>query len=369
MKILVDGIIYSLQSNGGISRLYREVLPRICEQHDTVEISMYVAKPYRQILPQHERIKHVHLLRRDLRPARLFQAIRPQVDQFILSMIGDHSGLWFSTYHTLPPFRPRAIIMPVYDLVYERYRMMFNLKGEERLRQQIKRSITEADLVACISQTTANDVIQMYGISPAKIKIIPLASSPFFKKVQPDDILSLLPTPKPFLLYVGGRLKHKNFSEFINAYACWTSRKTVDLIVVGDRWTSQEKQRLGELNVANQVHLLTGVDDDLLRDLYHQAVAFVYPSLWEGFGIPLLEAMACGCPIISSDIPSSREVAQDYPTYFELGHVESLHAAMDHVLSEMNTMTLAAKADKILSQYSWDTTANKLLEVFREVDA
>lgn len=369
MKILVDGIIYQLQSNGGISRFYREVLPRLCDQDDTFNVVLYVSKPYRQILPSHRQIKRVQLLPRDLRPARLFQMIAPNLNQLIMSTTVDPHGIWFSTYYTLPRHRPRAIITPVYDLVYQRYHAMFNLKGEEELRQQIKRCVTESDLVVCISQTTANDLVDIYAVVPEKIRVIPLAASPSFKHLQPDEDLDPPPTLKPFLLYVGGRLKHKNFSEFINTYACWQSCKMVDLVVVGAQWTPQEIQRLHELDVFDQVILLTNVDDDLLRTLYHQAIALVYPSLWEGFGIPLLEAMACACSIISSDIPSSREVARDYPVYFELGNMDSLHAAMDSVLSQSGFTSLDAKANDILSHYSWDKTAKKLVDVFHEVDA
>lgn len=369
MKILVDGIIYQLQSNGGISRIYREVLPRICDQDDTINVVLYVSKPYRQTLPSHRHIKHVQLLPRNLRPARLFQTITPNLNQLILSTTVDPQGIWFSTYFTLPRYRPRAIITPVYDLVYQRYPAMFNLAGEEDLRQQIKRCVSESDLLVCISQTTANDLVDIYGVVPEKIRVVPLAASPSFRHLQPDQGLDPPPTRKPFLLYVGGRLKHKNFSEFINAYACWQSCKSVDLVVVGAQWTPQEIQRLHDLDVYDQVILLTNVDDDLLCTLYHQTIALVYPSLWEGFGIPLLEAMACACSIISSDIPSSREVAQDYPVYFELGNMESLHAALDSVLSQSGITPLDAKAKDILSRYSWDKTAKKLVDVLHEVDA
>jgi glycosyltransferase involved in cell wall biosynthesis len=366
VKIVVDGVIYSLQSAGGISRMFRDLLPHICALDEDLNFDLYVSKPYRQQLPEHDRIQYRQLMRRVLRPTRIFEALRPQIDKLLLSLTLDRKDTWFSTYHTLPPVPMKSVITPVYDLVYERFPEMFNRDGEKQLRQQIKQSIIEADLVVCISQTTANDVLDRYDISPEKVTVIPLAANTFFQKLEPQEIVPVASIEKPFLLYVGARLKHKNFSELLEAYSSWVHRHEVDLVVVGGAWSPEEKQRLIDLDVDSKVRLLMNANDDLLRSLYNQALAFVYPSSWEGFGIPLLEAIRCGCPIICSNIASNYEVAGDYPVYFELGQPSSLHQAMDEVLlNQSGQASRLEQATLILEKYSWDNTARRLIDVFR----
>jgi alpha-1,3-rhamnosyl/mannosyltransferase len=120
-------------------------------------------------------------------------------------------------------------------------------------------------------------------------------------------------------------------------------------------------QRLG---VAKKVHLLAGVDDKTLRWLYCQAAALVFPSLYEGFGIPLLEALACGCPVVASSIPSTQEIVAGCPFYFEVDDVESMWEALQKALTEGRT---PERIERGLSQarlYSWNDTAQKTLDVF-----
>ena len=113
------------------------------------------------------------------------------------------------------------------------------------------------------------------------------------------------------------------------------------------------------------MHLLTGIADEELAWLYNQAVALVHPSLYEGFGIPLLEAMACGCPVVASRIPSTVEVAGDIPLYFEPAEPESLPAALDAICSEDGDSKRVKLGLEHVKQYSWDRTARETLEVYR----
>ena len=103
MKLAIDGIIYEMQAAGGISRMYTEILPRLCEQDPTLAIAFYTAKPYRQPPPTHKRITYRHLMRRDLRPYRIAHRLRPVVNRQLFRLWVRHDMIWHSTYHTLPP--------------------------------------------------------------------------------------------------------------------------------------------------------------------------------------------------------------------------------------------------------------------------
>ncbi|MCP4110676.1 MAG: glycosyltransferase family 4 protein, partial [Desulfobacteraceae bacterium] len=173
----------------------------------------------------------------------------------------------------------------------------------------------------------------------------------------------------PFLLYVGDRNHYKNADRLLQAYSVWKHRKKVALVVVGGQWKADEERRLTDLGIQDYVRLFTGINDEELCKLYNQAIAFVYPSLYEGFGIPLLEAMACGCPIVASRIPSTVEVAGDCPIYFEPAEIDDLLNAFDIALSEgRESARVKAGLEKVTS-YSWDKTAAQTLEVYQAFES
>ena len=151
----------------------------------------------------------------------------------------------------------------------------------------------------------------------------------------------------------------------LDEYSHWSERKECALVVVGGDWTPAERQTLERLGVASQVKLLTGVDDARLCRLYNRAAAFVLPSLCEGFGIPLLEAMTSGCPIVASQIPSTLEVAGDCPLYFDLAQPGSLRAMLDQVRAEGRSSERVRKGLERSRQFSWERTARQTLEVYR----
>jgi glycosyltransferase involved in cell wall biosynthesis len=137
------------------------------------------------------------------------------------------------------------------------------------------------------------------------------------------------------------------------------------VLVGGKSFSESEQQLMEKLAIAKQVKLLSNIDDETLCCLYNRALAFVYPSIYEGFGMPLLEAMACGCPIIASCIPSTVEVAGNSPIYFDPSEEDNLLNALDTALSEgRNSERIQAGLERV-KFYSWDKTAAQTLEVYR----
>ena len=170
---------------------------------------------------------------------------------------------------------------------------------------------------------------------------------------------------RPFLLYVGRRGKHKNFATLLAAYARWDGRQGNDLLVAGDPWTAEEMRRLNDLGVTGKVRLKTAVSDQELALLYNQAAAFVYPSLYEGFGLPLLEAMACGCPVVASRIPTSLEVGAAVPYYFAPESGDDLLLALDAALRGGRSAAPITEGIRQAAAYSWENSARQTLEVYR----
>jgi glycosyltransferase involved in cell wall biosynthesis len=144
------------------------------------------------------------------------------------------------------------------------------------------------------------------------------------EEISPDFLVE-----RPFILYVGARSHYKNFKTLLRAYAAWPRRSEISLIVVGNPWSKEEQEEINTAGLERNVVCRTGTTDEELCALYNQALAFVYPSLSEGFGIPLLEAMACGCQIVASRIPIFIEVAKDIPYFFDPLNTDELIAALE----------------------------------------
>jgi alpha-1,3-rhamnosyl/mannosyltransferase len=138
--------------------------------------------------------------------------------------------------------------------------------------------------------------------------------------------------------------------------------------VVGEAWTARETDLLARLGIEDRVLLFSNVNDQQLCDLYNQARAFVYPSHYEGFGIPLLEAIACGCPLLASNIPSTREVAGTIPFYFEAAKSESLAEALNLcVEKDLRDSQPVQAGPEWAQQYSWQKTAQVFVDVYRNL--
>jgi glycosyltransferase involved in cell wall biosynthesis len=168
---------------------------------------------------------------------------------------------------------------------------------------------------------------------------------------------------KPFLLYVGRRVHYKNFTNLLKAYSKWKHNHEINLLVVGNPFSDNENRIILGLQLAENIKLITNVSDIELCRLYNDALAFVYPSCYEGFGIPLLEAFACACPIIASNIPSTQEIIGSSAVYFDPLNIESMMDALEK--------SLALKHDpryiQIAHKFSWDRAANETLELYQEL--
>lgn len=370
MHTIIDGIIYELQSRGGISRLYNEILPRMCDFDDSLRITLLASRMRKQTLPTHARIRERRLcpIEQLLRPGRLWGPIHSRARELTrqLAVGKTRSGIWHSTYYTTLPGWPGPAVVTVVDMIHERYADHFNGPQDRDLRWRKRLCTTNADAVICISQTTRQDVLRYYELDEAETYVVPLAPSEAFRLLEHRLDLPLTPSEKPFLLYVGDRRAyHKNFRTLLWSYSHWSLQEEMDLIVVGEPWTRNEKSELAQAGISEQAYVLSDIDDERLCRLYNHATAFVYPSLYEGFGVPLLEAMACGCPIIASRIPSTVEIAGNCPSYFDPLECDDLIRALDQVATEGRDSERVELGLAQVRQFSWDQTARQTLDVYR----
>ena len=371
MNILFDTLVYSLQSTGGISRMFNELIPRLIILNPFVNIQFYKTGLLKQPLPLIENLKiynaeYIDLL---LRPKRIWQNSYQDVFSFVGNKIikSQKSTIWHSTYYNDFLGWQGKKIVTVHDMIYELFPGLYNSRYDENLRKIKKNTIHNADLIICVSNTTKHDLINLYSIKEEKIKVLYHGVSPSYKYLNKGEISNNHLIGFPFILYIGRRKCNKNFNELLRAYSAWEKNNEIFLLVVGSKWESDEYRTLKELKIEKKVVLMSNVSDNFLSALYNQARSFVYPSLYEGFGIPLLESMACGCPIVASSIPSTLEIAQDLPVYYKLGNIDSLLTALDKGNEAKEDRDRIEKGFIRRKDFSWEKSAKELLNIYREL--
>jgi glycosyltransferase involved in cell wall biosynthesis len=235
------------------------------------------------------------------------------------------------------------------------------------------KAVQRADHVICISEHTRQDLVRLFNVRTNKLSVIhlgcDLSSQERHTDPASDSVPALNPKPsRPFLLYVGLRAGYKNFAGMIKAIAASSKlMKDFDLIAFGGGdFTLAEQQILNSLGFdPQQVRQESGTDQDL-NLLYRRAAAFIYPSTYEGFGLPPLEAMAMECPVVSSHTSSMPEVIGDAAEFFDPNETDSIQFAIEQVVfSEERKQDLIKKGNQRVAQFAWSACAEKTLRVYK----
>jgi glycosyltransferase involved in cell wall biosynthesis len=239
----------------------------------------------------------------------------------------------------------------------------------------VRRSAREAAQVIALSQVARNDIIESYQVPPEKVSVIPLAAPTHFQPVQNEEVQRVRQTygiEGAYVLSVGAIQPRKNLSRLVAAYSRlhWAKPegKLPKLVLVGKcSWLYEETLRtIRELEVSNSVILTGYVPEADLPALYSGALCFVYPSYFEGFGLPPLEAMKCGAPVIVGDKTSLPEVVGDAGLLVDPFDVESITAAIQSVINDSNLRSqLRVKGLERAKIFSWQETARQTLSVYK----
>lgn len=367
MDLVIDGIIFEKRSRGGIARVFTNILPLMCDLDPKLKVKIFFTKTPRHPYPKHKQIstflpENIHKI---FRPWRVWHSHYPSLQKKCLRLwIGNtQNKIWLSTYFTRPPLNWKGSeVVLVHDLIYELYPQL--MPQSDIVIKDKKECIMAADKVICNSNTTIKDLQKYYPEGNDDITAIHLSQDELFTKRSQDEIKNLL--PYRYILYVGGRSYYKSFDTLLQAYSNWAWSDQIKLVVVGSDWSEEELNQISAKGLDLQIILLKNIEDNALCDLYNQAEGFIYPSLYEGFGIPLLEAMACGCPVIASRIPSTEEVAGNVPIYFEPGDVSGLQDALDQLICEEGTQERIKKGMEKATQYSWKKTAKMFYQELKK---
>ena len=267
--------------------------------------------------------------------------------------------------HSILPKPKCPTIVTVHDMIHEKFKANF---GARDTTSATKRAAVErADAVICVSEFTRRDLIELFDVEPSKISTIHHG----FALQTGTPAARTPPAHRPYLLFVGQRGGHKNFSMLLDAYAA-SARIRTDFDLVAFGGGSFVADELSEIQAkagahASRIHHWSG-DDDLLRQVYRDAFALIYPSLYEGFGIPPLEAMSLGCPVLCSDVSSIPEIVGNAGAYFDPTNVESARHAIEALIdSPQLRADLIARGHLRVAAFSYDRCAEQTMAVYRSL--
>ncbi|WP_348066282.1 glycosyltransferase family 1 protein [Polaromonas sp.] len=368
LKVAFDQQVFLLQEYGGISR-YLCNLAKFFVQMEGVEARIIAPLHFNKNLDAMHGLAGGGLLlpKVNTKLLRVAMAMSKRLARFGINQY--RPDILHETYYSSDDYRPRGAkrVLTVYDLIHERYGNMF--ENSEGTTGPKKAAALRADHVICISESTRRDLIDFCGVAKEKTSVIYLGTDVAFLGHEPlqEEIPTLA---RPFLLYVGNRDGYKNFSGFLKAFAN-SSRLKAEFDIVcfgGGPFQVEEKKMAASLGLDDDRLVHRAGSDQILANLYRGAAAFVYPSLYEGFGIPPLEAMAMGCPVISSDTSSLPEVVGDAGEYFDPMRVESMTAAMERVTqSPSRSFELVKLGRQQYRKFSWEKCAQETMMVYRSL--
>jgi glycosyltransferase involved in cell wall biosynthesis len=263
------------------------------------------------------------------------------------------------------PSKSAPTVLTVYDMIHELFPEQFSVKDTTSIRK--RQAVERADHVICISHQTKQDLIAHFGTAEDRVSVIHLGCD---RPAEISAIASPQSEERPFILYVGHRGGYKNFITLLKAYASSSSlREELDLVAFGGgAFTSDEITLIQSLGIKNQrVRQIQG-SDTMLERLYQTAHVVAYPSLYEGFGLPPLEAMAAGCPVVASDRSSIPEVVGDSAQYFDPESVDSIRDALNKATYDTTMRSqLTTKGFERVKKFSWEKCASETVNVYRNI--
>jgi glycosyltransferase involved in cell wall biosynthesis len=371
MKIAFDHQAFTLQKTGGVSRYFCRLADRLSQSDNrstnNVNVGVFAPVYRNQYLRQVPKsIVHGYAVSDyPLKTATVcVNANRLLARQLIKKWQPDivHET-YFSSKQIAPAGCP--VVLTVFDMISELDLIAKGCSKKDLRTTDKYKSVMRADHVICISQSTKQDFIDLFDISAEKISVVYLACDPVKGEDAPTTEES---NQRPYLLYVGLRDGYKNFNGLLRAISSSPQiMKEFDLLAFGGgTFNAAEQDLIKDLGFGvGQVKQIGG-GDAILNSLYKKASALVYPSTYEGFGLPPLEAMSHRCPVISSNTSSMPEIIAQAGQYFDPHSTESMTSAIEAVvLSSSRTKELIKLGVERQKYFTWERCAQETLSIYR----
>lgn len=376
IRFHIDGLIFGLQPHGGISRVFTNLINAFSRRHDC-EVTLYL--PYNLktnlVIPQHARTVTYPRLSQ-LRPSRVFTRWNRSREYKALTEMWStaKSGVYLSSHYSTYDGIKLPQMQIIQDMIYESLPKLFASEKDRSHINDKRQCANAASAIVAPSSRSLQDASSAYDLSGKRTRIIPYAIDDVFRKSPSIGETELFrqrySKSKPFILHTGSRYLHKNFAALMAAFSHWDKRHDFQLINVGGGAIKPEEAAMATgLGIADRVHMVSGLSDDELVIAYHAASAFVFPSLYEGFGFPVIEAISAGLPAAVSNASCLPEVGGGIPWYFDPTDSQQLLSALDQALSEpAQSSRIDAGRDRVFS-FNWDDVAQQFVSLAEQMVA
>ena len=345
MRIVVDGIIYGRKPGGGIARYWTELLATLSLRENSVQLDVVVPPG-----------------------AKGPPGVKCRTSgRLSTSMAAARSDIFHTSYYTRWPRLKQPSVVTAYDFIDASF-PLFQPNGTGFVEWQLD-SIRRASAIIAISRETRELTLKQAGVDPARVFVAyPAVNIPFSLTLPGEEEIRVFRQKHtggaPYFLHLGVRRNYKNFRTVLKAFCRAAPSMDRHLLVIGDEYpfASDELDWVVAAGLLDRIHYYPRIDDAMLRFAYAGADAMVSASLMEGFGIPVIEALACGTGLILSDIPVYREIAEDRATFVETANVDAWEQAMK---SEIRLQP--SWREEVLKQYTWEAAARVHMEAYKSV--
>jgi glycosyltransferase involved in cell wall biosynthesis len=371
MRVFIDGIVFGRQIVGGISRTWEELLRRF-PRHG-IETDLLI--PFRrknyslQRILEDEDNFHVH---NDFFywPSRYFERVGVRDGVIRTFYLKREDEIFHSTYFSTVYAKGVRKVVTINDMIPEVFQDHYRTRWTQFGIDAKRKVLENADAIVAISANTKKDLLRIYPWIPdRKITVIHLAVSTVFWTIESADTLSRYGLEKlrgGYFLFVGSGEGYKNFRILVELVKSFPRFRDATFVCVGSRPSPSLQNMLASLGVKDRFMFLEGISDGELGTLYANALGFIYPSQYEGFGLPVLEAMANNCPVVCSGTSSFPEVAGDAAFYFDPDSVASLSSAIEEAM-KCDRKVYVQRAQTNLKRFSWDRSTSELIKLYSSI--
>lgn len=377
MKVLYDSQIFDMQQSGGISRYFIEIIKNLPEKIEyqlslTYSDNIYlnnnqicnlynnnIKEKYDNFLPNLKFKGKYHL--EQIRNKLFYSNLKTNIQMDIEALQKQDFDIFHPTYYDpyfLKYLGSKPYVLTIHDMIHEKYPEMLpdiNTINNKKILAK------NAEHIIAISEQTKQDVIDILGIPEKKISVIYHGTS--MEKIKEGKYTNKY---DKYILFTGTRKNYKNFYFLLISISDWLkSHNDIKLLCTSKDFNSFEKDLIKKLGLQNQIINVFFNDDDEMKQLYHNALAFIFPSYAEGFGIPILEAFQAECPVILSDIPCFKEIACDAAMYFSPKSKNELLKCIDSIYMNNDLRNgLKKKGMQRLQNFSWEKAACQTSDVY-----
>ncbi len=341
-----------MQRVGGVSRYYYEIISRIRRTIKVGVCTAFLSNVYFKT-----ELHRIWFSPKN-RYAIYFRILIEEIIQFFYLLFGRYDVLHLTAERRTPLLWARKpIVVTIHDMIPELY------TTDKRVIERRRIAINKSAAIICVSENTKSDLLRIYpNIPEEKVTVT-------YHGYSPNKSNYVRVIEGEYILYVGSRTAaYKNFKTMLRAVCPLLKDRKMNLVCTGDSFNSEELRLIQELSVENEVVNVGFVTDETLASLYHFANCFLYPSLYEGFGIPILEAWNNQCPVCLSYSSCFPEIAGDAAIYFNPSLPDQIFTAVMRILSDEHLRTsLIDKGQERLKMFSWDKAASKTIEVYKSI--